>query len=53
MDKELIDQRVEESLKQAAIWKETKDNLKRSANFSGGHKQRLSIARGLIAKAPI
>ena len=35
-DKELIDQRVEESLKQAAIWKETKDNLDRNAQaFSG------------------
>lgn len=30
-DKELIDQRVEESLKQAAIWEETKDNLNRNA----------------------
>ena len=53
-DKDLIDQRVEESLKQAAIWKETKDNLNRNAQaFSGGQQQRICIARALIKKPEI
>ena len=35
---------VEESLKQAAIWEETKDNLNRNAQaFSGGQQQRICI----------
>lgn len=47
-DKELIDQRVEESLKQAAIWKEVKDDLNKNAQaFSGGQQQRICIARAL------
>ncbi len=53
-DKELIDQRVEESLKQAAIWKETKDNLTRNAQaFSGGAQKRMCIARGLAVRPKV
>ncbi|MFJ6967276.1 MAG: phosphate ABC transporter ATP-binding protein PstB [Ligilactobacillus ruminis] len=47
-DKEELDKRVEESLKQAAVWDEVKDDLHKSAlAFSGGQQQRICIARVL------
>ena len=46
--KDFIDQRVEESLKQTAVWDEVKDDLHKSAlAFSGGQQQRICIARVL------
>ena len=43
-----LDEIVEKSLTDAAIWDETKDRLKRSAlSLSGGQQQRLCIARAL------
>ena len=43
-----LDQIVEESLRQAAIWDEVKDRLKKSAmGLSGGQQQRLCIDRAL------
>jgi phosphate transport system ATP-binding protein len=46
--------RVEESLKQAALWDEVKDRLQDSAlALSGGQQQRLCIARALAVKPEI
>ena len=43
-----LDEIVEKSLRDAAIWDETKDRLRKSAlNLSGGQQQRLCIARAL------
>ena len=43
-----LDQIVEQSLKQAVLWDEVKDYLKRSAlSLSGGQQRRLCIARHL------
>ena len=46
--KSKLDEIVEKSLRQAAIWDELKDRLKKSAlGLSGGQQQRLCIARAL------
>lgn len=51
-DENFIAERVEKSLKGAALWEEVKDKLKKSAYaLSGGQQQRLCIARAM-AVAP-
>jgi phosphate transport system ATP-binding protein len=53
-DKNFIRNRVEQSLKDAALWEEVKDKLKKSAfELSGGQQQRLCIARALAIKPSI
>ena len=53
-NKKKLDEIVEKSLRDAAIWEECKDRLKKSAlGLSGGQQQRLCIARALACQPEV
>jgi len=53
-DKKFIREQIEKAIRQAALWDEVKDILKKSAmDLSGGQQQRLCIARAIVIEPSV